>query len=54
MSTKTSDQLLERAIVVIMREWGFNRERALEWLSDDAEDWTPPVQHEPNPDAFSR
>ena len=45
---KTSDQLLERALVLIMDEWGHSRERALEWLNDDTEDWTPRPQSEPS------
>lgn len=40
---KDTNILLERALVIIMQEWGYSRKRALEWLSDDAEDWTPPA-----------
>lgn len=32
--------LFERAIVLIMDEWGKTREEALAWLNDDEADWT--------------
>jgi hypothetical protein len=39
------DQILfERALVLIMDEWGKTREEALAWLNDDAADWTPRPQ----------
>lgn len=34
--------LLDRALTLIMGEWGYSRDRALAWLNDDAADWTPP------------
>ncbi len=41
------DQVLfERALVLIMDEWGKTREEALAWLNDDATDWTPRPQTE--------
>lgn len=36
--------LFERALTVIMDEWGYTRERALAWLNDDSVDWTPRPQ----------
>lgn len=44
---KTADQLLERALVLIMDEWGYSRERAIAWLNDDTTDWTPRPKPEP-------
>ncbi len=40
------ERLLDRALSVIQREFGYTRERALEWLNNDKEDWTPPSEDE--------
>jgi hypothetical protein len=44
--SKPTEVLLERAIILIMDEWGYTRERALEWLNDDTQDWTPRPQYD--------
>jgi hypothetical protein len=42
--------LLDRACTLIMGEWGYTRDRALAWLNDDTQDWTPrPQSTEPSP-----